>query len=72
MAEGGVSKLRSVSPSSVFEAATGYLPATPSNTYVPVRAYFARRDSGVYLKRLYAFHASLHKSHEQMRVEKFT
>jgi len=32
MAEGGVSKLRSVSPSSVFEAATGYLPATPSNT----------------------------------------
>jgi hypothetical protein len=30
MAEGGVSKLRSVSPSSVFEAATGHLPATPS------------------------------------------
>ena len=30
VAEGGVSKLRSASPSSVFEAATGYLPATPS------------------------------------------
>jgi hypothetical protein len=30
MAEGGVSKLRGASPSSVFEAATGYLPATPS------------------------------------------
>jgi hypothetical protein len=30
MAEGGVSKLRSVSPSSVFEAAAGDLPATPS------------------------------------------